>query len=463
MVQKQNLTKTQSLYSNFDYLTINLVIYSQKWRINPDLERDDKMLIEFNIENFKSIKDRVTLSLVSSKDDSLSGNLIKTKELKEDSLLKSAVIYGANASGKTNIIYAFPVLSRLILTSHNNQKGDSLEYIPFRLDDISTKKPTKMEVFFIKKGIKYQYGLSYNHKKILNEYLYYFPNGRKSLIFKRSNTSKFQFTIDKEEQKKLANQTRENVLYLSRATQLNYKKTSDAFDWFKYDLDIIGPTDQLDPDKTIRLMNKDKKLKKIVLKALIEADVGIEDISGSIKKIKPEDLPSDFPKELKKLLISTKKKGTKVEIKTLHHCYFTGGKKVCVPFTFDEESDGTQRIFSLIGPWINAIVNGRILIVDELDTKLHHKLNVLLIKLFNNPTQNKNNAQLVFTTHNTNLLDLNIFRRDQIWFTEKNPKTKSTNLYSLLEFSPRKADNIQKGYLLGRYGAIPFIKNGTIF
>ena len=130
---------------------------------------------------------------------------------------------------------------------------------------------------------------------------------------------------------------------------------------------------------------------------------------------------------------------------------------------YSEESEGTKRMFSLIGHWIDALRNGKILVIDELDTKLHHLLNVFLINLFHDPTQNKNNAQLIFTTHNINLLDQDIFRRDQIWFTEKDGETGASDLYSLVEYSPRKDKDIQKGYLAGKYGALPFIKDNRIF
>ncbi|KAF5414604.1 MAG: hypothetical protein C5S49_06825 [Candidatus Methanogaster sp.] len=151
-------------------------------------------------------------------------------------------------------------------------------------------------------------------------------------------------------------------------------------------------------------------------------------------------------------------------IKTVHKVLDENGNEIYTEFDFDaEESEGTKRLFALIGPWIDTLNTGRVIIVDELDTKLHHLLNIFLIKLFHDPTQNKNNAQLIFTTHNTNLLDPDLFRRDQIWFTEKNPHDGSTDLYSLLEYSPRKGMNIQKGYLAGRYGAIPFIGDDRIF
>ena len=186
---------------------------------------------------------------------------------------------------------------------------------------------------------------------------------------------------------------------------------------------------------TVDLWKKNKESKKHILKALLEADVGIDDISATSKNVSVQ--------------------GEKYEIQTTH-------KGVVFNFQ-NEESEGTKRIFSLIGLWIVSLKEGKTLLVDELDTKLHAHLNRFLVELFHDPTQNKKNAQLIFTTHNTNLLDQDLFRRDQIWFTEKDNETGITDLYSLVEYKPRNDKDIKKGYLLGRYGAIPFIKGDGIF
>lgn len=426
------------------------------------------MMIEFSFENFRSIKDEVTLSLVASPDKSLDNNLIKTEVLKKDSLLRSAVIYGANASGKSNVVSAFSSLKNLVMMSHTFQKGTAISYSPFKLDKNYLSKPTKFKIVFIKNNIKYVYGVSFNNEKIIDEYLYYYPEDRKAIIFEREDTNNYKFTIDKKEQKFLSEKTLENVLYLSNSTQLNYKKTSEAFDWFKDTLAVIGTTEHPQLiDFTIRSLNKDKKLKELVLQALFEADLGISDVVASIEKVSIDEMPLLIQKQLIRIMSDASgnmpSNVEKIDIKTIHKVIDEKGDEFKAEFNFDEESEGTKRLFALIGPWIDALSNGRVLIIDELDTKLHHLLNVFLIKLFHNPDQNRSNAQLIFTTHNTNLLDLDLFRRDQIWFTEKNPGVGNTDLYSLIEFSPRKDKNIQKGYLAGRYGAIPFIKDERIF
>lgn len=424
----------------------------------------NQMLIEFSLENFRSIKDEVTLSLVASPDKSLDNNLITADVLKKDNLLRSAVLYGANASGKSNVVLAINSLKNMVMRSHTFQKGTEISYSPFKLDKQYLSKPTKFKIVFIKNNIKYLYGVAFTNEKIIDEYLYYYPEDRKSIIFERKDTNHYKFTIDKKEQKFLSDKTLDNVLYLSSSTQLNYKKTSEAFDWFKDTLVVIGATDHPQLiDFTARSLNKDNKFKELILKALLEADLGIDDVSASFEKVSIDEIPIMIQKQLKFLLSDKAGDLEKIDIKTIHKVLNEKGDEFKVEFNFDEESEGTKRLFALIGPWIDALNAGRVLIIDELDTKLHHSLNVFLIKIFHNPTQNRSNAQLIFTTHNTNLLDLDLFRRDQFWFTEKNPNIGSTDLYSLVEFSPRKDKNIQKGYLAGRYGAIPFIKDERIF
>ncbi|MDD5474216.1 MAG: ATP-binding protein [Candidatus Methanoperedens sp.] len=422
------------------------------------------MLIEFSLENFRSIKEEVTLSLVASSDKSLDNNLITTEVLKKDNLLRSAVLYGANASGKSNVVSAINSLRNLVILSHTFQKGTEISYSPFKLDNEYLSKPTKFKVVFIKNNTKYVYGVSFTNEKIIDEYLYYYPEDRKAIIFERKDTNDYKFTINKKEQKFYSEKTLDNVLYLSSSTQLNYKKTAEAFDWFKNTLAFIGATDHPQLiDFTMKSLNKDATSKELILKALIEADLGINNVIASFEKISIDEIPVMIQKQIKFLVSQIGDDVEKMLIKTIHKVVNEKGEEHEVEFNFEEESEGTKRIFALIGPWIDALNNGRVLVVDELDTKLHHFLNLFLIKLFQDPTQNKNNAQLIFTTHNTNLLDLDLFRRDQIWFTEKDPRAGNTDLYSLIEFSPRKDKNVRKGYLVGRYGAIPFIGEERIF
>ena len=422
------------------------------------------MLIEFNAQNFRSIKEKVTLSLVASSDKSLIDNLIETDTFDKDRLLKSAVIYGPNASGKSNVVLAISYLKKLIMESHKVQKGNKIGYFPFKLDEKYLLSPTKFDVVFIKNNIKYIYGVSFDSDKIIDEYLYYYPKGRKSIIFERNDTNNYKFTTDKKTQKFISEKTLDNVLYLSNSTHMKYGKTSEAFQWFDENLRLIIRTNQNDIIKyTANILNKNKKLSDTVLKALVVADLGIDGVYANFSKVSLDELPSEIASQFKSFGMPGDDTIEKIDIKTIHKILDENGDELQVEFDFDEESEGTKRLFSLIGPFIDVLDNGRILVVDELDNKLHHFLSVFLIELFHDSTQNQKNAQLIFTTHNTNLIDLDLFRRDQIWFTEKIPNNGSTDFYSLVEFSPRKDKNIQKGYLAGRYGAIPFISDEGIF
>ena len=415
------------------------------------------MLVEFSVKNFLSIEKKATLSLLASTDKLLPENVIKTESLGKDELLKTAVLYGANASGKTNVIYAFNQLVKLVRDSHKFQKGDLIDHYPFKFNEETFKQPTEFEIVFIKNKIKYVYSLSYDKNSIHNESLYYYPKGRKAMIFNRSPT-RYAFTKHKSKQNRISSNTLPNVLYLSKATQSNYEPVSEAFDWFKYDVWMIGPTNQqwLKEFTFIKMM-ENKDFKEVVLKALKYADTGIDAIEGNVQKIEFDEMPEYFPKILKK---EASNKDV-VKFVELRKSISTFHKDVLLDFS--EESDGTRRLYYLIGPWIDALLNGKILIVDELDTKLHHLLSSLLINLFHDPSKNKTNAQLIFTTHDLNLLDRHLFRRDQIWFTEKVPETQSTELYSLVQYKPRNDTNYLNGYLSGRYGGIPYIKSLKVF
>jgi len=405
-------------------------------------------LIEFRAENYRSIQDEVTLSLLASSDKSLPENLIEIDILGKDKLVRSGAIFGANASGKTNVLLAINELKRLVISSHLQQKGEMIPYEPFKLDKQSINLPTKFEIIFIKNNIKYFYNVSYTNKAIIKECLYYYPKGKRALVFKRYDTNTYHFTVDKKTQKTISEKTPENILYLSRATQFNYDKTAPVFEWLKEDLITMGPTDRPFLEEfTIQMLEK-PEMKKILLDMLRVADLSITDVVG---RLKPIDL-ENIPKNIQNLLRTSNgdKEGKTLEIKTYH-------KGTEFDF-YKEESEGTIRFFSIISHWIDVLKNGKVLIVDELDTKLHHLLIIYLITLFHTDSF-KEKAQLIFTTHNSNLLDQSLFRRDQIWFTEKDPEKENTELFSLLEFRPRKDKNIQLGYLTGRYGAIPFIED----
>lgn len=434
------------------------------------------MLIEFSVENFKSLRDRTTFSMVASNYyKSHKNNLFKLKEL-DDNLLRTSILYGPNASGKTNILLSLHILKRIILLSHLNQKGDNLFYEPFRLDDSYVGKPTKFDITFIHNGTKYNYYLAYNNESVIEEKLYYWPKGRKSIIFERdelNSNKKYHFTKDKSKQKDIAERTLENVLYLSSSTKDNYKKTTEAFYWFKDILSTVGPANSWGYTKeTIQMMEKNEKIKKLIIKSLMEADLGISDVFYEEKPLSFDNIPESIRKPMEALkeglqtLIAEKNRdleipdsGSVTSVFMVHTGKNKKGSDKKIKFSLqDEESEGTERMFKLIGPCIDALYNGKVLILDEFDTKLHHFLQLYILGLFNDSVSNKKNAQLISTTHNLNLLDQDIFRRDQIWFTKKDYNKGYTLLYPLSDFKERGDKDILKAYETGRYGAIPYIR-----
>lgn len=265
--------------------------------------------------------------------------------------------------------------------------------------------------------------------------------------------------IDKKEQRALASRTPGNALYLSSATHWNYKKTAAPFQWLRKHLKVVTAREKISFwDSTIELIAQNPDIVEIVNRFLREADPGIEAIHLSKRPFETK-VASMHPKygDYQPSDFFTHDSFT---LYTQHVGVDEKGDEKELYFKLEEESDGTKKFFSILGYFIEVLMNGYVLFIDELESSLHPHLTRFLVNLFHNPEQNKNNAQLVFTAHDTNLL--NLFRRDQVWFTEKNPGTGSTNLYSLLEFSPRKDQDIQKGYLAGRYGAVPFLGDGDI-
>lgn len=421
------------------------------------------MLLEFTVRNFLSIKDEITLSMIASKDDSLINNtFIYENEKSKKRALKAAVLYGANASGKSNILKAMKFVSNFINKSHEMQQGMSIPRIPFKLDTEFSKEPSEFKIVFVTEGIKYTYMFSVIENEVIDEYLYYYPNGRQSTIFER-NTDNYKFTIDIERQTELKNKFHSpNKLFLSTESLWEYEKAKLPFKWLSKNLNVFIDHEHLEA-YTGGKMIENKIIENKIIEYMHYADMDIEDVD--VKILKKEDIVnSDMFKVLSensKIKISKlldKDIGGILDIKTIHKGIDKNGNTVNVPFDLEDESEGTQKYFGILGTFFETLENGSTLIIDELDIRLHTLLVLKLVQLFLNPEINKKNAQLIFTTHDTNLLDSDMLRRDQIWFVEKK-QDKSTDLYSLYDFGGvRKSDKIEKGYLQGKYGAIPYFK-----
>lgn len=424
------------------------------------------MLIQFSVKNYKTFKDKATFSFIASNYDK---NTREEENIYQDEkfnqrILKSSVIYGANASGKSKFLDALIFMRRFVITSSkDSQKGDKINIEPFKLNTDSEKEPSEFEVIFIFKNIMYRYGFEADSKKIISEWLYYKPNTKEVELFYREYQN---FDIHKRSFQKgntlvKEDLVRDNALLVSVAAQFNEKKSLSVIDWFKSIGTISGAKESGYESFTIS-KTKDANFKLKVLELLKVADLGIQDIK--VEMLDLTNLPGDMPKELKEFIIKKSEEDDAEflsDVLTSHRKY-DSNKQLSGYINFsldDDESFGTRKFFALTGPILDSLENGNTLIIDELDSKLHPNLVCKIVSLFNSKVNNPKNAQLLFNTHDTNLLSSGLFRKDQVWFTEKN-RYGEAKLYSLADFKAnevRSTEAFEENYIRGKYGAIPFL------
>lgn len=404
------------------------------------------MILEFSVTNFLSFKNKVTFSMMANSNQGLDDNYVLIDGRK---VLKTAAIYGANASGKSNLFRILTLVIFMLKSSNNIDINAKLPIIPFKLDDEDNKTPSTFEIRFITNNVRYVYGFIADEKQIYDEYLYYYPNGREAKIFDRTNGNEYSFSQSDERMlSEVASKTAANKFFLATATNWNYEKTKPAYDFLTTKADVCTNAEELKSIAFKMYEEGKNNLKQFALEFLKKVDINIEDYQ--VSKV---DIPQEFLANTPDFIFKTLKEKPKIYQVMFKH---KGSSKF---LNIDEESLGTQIIFTLIPFLAEALNSKKILIMDELDRSMHSFLAEYIVEIFNNPGINKNGSQLIFNTHDTNLLDLNILRRDQIWFTEKDNDTGISDLYSLSDFSVRKQENVGKGYMLGRYGAVPFIKN----
>ena len=410
------------------------------------------MLIEFSVGNYRSFKDKVTFSMVAanlvSKDKSLDENnvFVIDKELR---LLKSAAIYGANASGKSNLAKALHFMKSFMVNSFKEtQSTDKINVEPFRLSTETERKPSYFELVFLMSGKKYRYGFEVTQERVISEWLFYVPKVRETKLFERD--------IDTIEVSKKYNadgiqkRTRQNALFLSVSAQFNVDLAERLLEWTTEKLNIISGLHEDNHHYTVEcLVNNENR--DDIIQLIKKLDLGIAEI-----QVVQKDFTEAIPDEIRQLIA----KQTSISIGTYHRKFDADGNYHSIEkFNLEtHESEGTQKVFALAGLLMNTLRKGKILIIDEFDARLHPLISLAIVRLFNSKETNPNNAQLIFMTHDTNLLDNKIFRRDQIWFTEKN-KYAATDLYSLAEYKIRNDASFESDYIKGRYGAIPFIGN----
>ena len=414
------------------------------------------MLVEFRVKNFRSLRDEQVLSLVASKDNTLQQTHTITTGLKAaPSLLRSAVVYGANASGKSNLIKALQYMRGVVVESATViQPGQTYGVQPFRLDDASAKEPTEFEVTFILDGTRYQYGYSMTPERIISEHLLVYKAFKPQRWFERhfdSETGKdvYDFGSGLKGAKSLwETATRPNALFLSMAAQLNSEALRPVFDWFVNGLVIVNEQSQLNPQMSIQML-KQAEGRKRICDFLTAADISIADIEVVTRKVPGQAVHFD------PVAGKTEVRTEEMEQHEMRFSHVTEKGKAVLDLM--DESSGTRNLLFLAGPVMDILRKGLTLVMDELDTSLHPLLVRELVRLFHRPEINIGGAQLIFTTHDTSLLDApDLLRRDQIWFVEKEGD-QASSLVSLSEFSPRKNEALERGYLMGRYGGVPFL------
>lgn len=419
------------------------------------------MLIQFTVDNFRSIKDPVTLSMISG-----TNNMKNVFPARNYPLLSSAVIYGANASGKTNVLKAFGFMRAMVLnTKKVIQSTDTLLHEPFRLSTETESASSSFEaVFFVissDKTIKYRYGFEADNASIYSEWLFADEKGKEARLFYR-DVENNEFYVNTEKFKEghgLKDKVLPNSLFLWKCDQDGGAISKAILNWFKNANVIDGVKSSDYVTFTLDQMSKDD-FKSEIVKMVCVADLGINDVLIEENEVPQDELEKlKFPEEILSQIRAAKSPLIKVDIKTVHNKYdekdkFIGTEKFDLS---NDESEGTKKYFSISAPFLDTLKNGNILIIDELDCSLHPMLTTSLISMFNNPKINTQNAQLIFTTHDTNLLNQQLFHKSQIWFTEKDMYG-ATHLNSLAEYkNVRPTDNIEKHYVQGKYGAIPYL------
>lgn len=416
------------------------------------------MLIEFRVRNFRSIRDEQVLSMVASKDKSMLGaNTLETGVKAAPVVLRSAAIYGANASGKSNLIKSLQYMRAVVMDSATLLKpGQPFKVQPFRLDKSSMNTPTEFEVTFLLGDVRYQYGFTMTQERIVSEYLLVYKSFKPQKWFERyiddeTNKEVYEFGLGLKGGKSTwEGATRNNALFLSTAVQLNSLQLRPVYEWFANQLVIYNEMSPLSQEKSVEML-KDPAVCEEVCNFLDAADTSIEKIDVETKKVPGHSFKLDFSSG------KTEVVERDIEQNQLRFYHSTSyGRAV---FELQDESSGTRNLLFLTGPVLEVLKTGKTLIIDEIDTSLHPLLVRELVRLFHKPEINIAGSQLVFTTHDTSLLDApDLFRRDQIWFAEKDA-SQSTTLVGLSEFSPRKKEAIERGYLMGRYGGVPFLRD----
>jgi len=415
------------------------------------------MLIQFTVDNFRSIKDTVLFSMVSG-----TGNTINRFESRGHSLLTSAVVYGANAGGKSNLLRSFDYMKAMVLNQPKIiQSTDVIPYDPFRLSSETSGTSSSFEMVFIAEGVKYRYGFEVDASLVYGEWLFADEKGKEAKLFFRDSDLPDLYVNSEKFKEGRGIKVLPNSLFLWRCDQAGGPISKAVLAWFQ-NLNLLNgmfPSAYL--GYAIQQL-KHAEVRDQIMKLLGAADLGIRELMIEEKDLALADFDSlPLPVDLREQLRQSASPLRSLGLRAKHQRFGPGGVPLDdTEFDFArEESEGTKKYFCLSAPIIDTLTLGKVLVIDELDASLHPMLTRALIAMFNDPAINSKHAQLIFATHDTNLLDQNLFHKSQIWFAEKDSRG-ATHIHSLAEYkNVRAADNIERHYIQGKFGAIPYLGN----
>ena len=421
------------------------------------------MILQFKVNNFRSIKDTAILNMQTDKNKKLPNSFAVGKR----NLLKSCVIYGANASGKSNVLKAMAFMREMVLNSSKvTQSTDSLPHAPFRLNTETENASSHFEIIFLQDGVKYRYGFEMDSTKVYAEWLFVAKEtAKESRLFERDLDEDKELYINAVKFKEGKGvKVPDNQLFLWRCDQQGGEVSRIILQWFSAFNFISGLENKTYFNFALKQM-QDDTIKLDLIDLLHRADLGIDELTIDERELSTEQL-EQTPVQLRGQMLQGQGEIKTIEVRAYHKKFDADNNLVGKEaFQFErDESEGTQKFFALSAPILDTLKEGKVLLIDELDSSLHPKLTEAFIRLFHNPEVNKHNAQLIFTTHDTNLLSIpDLFERDQVWFTEKDQYS-CTELYSLLEFRKntkgrdvRATDNLERNYLQGVFGATPYL------
>lgn len=427
------------------------------------------MLIEFQFKNYRSFRDEAVLSMEATGVGNFKNCLIEYNNKK---LLPAAAIYGKNGGGKSNVIRAYWLAVQFIRNAQRSQHEKApIPVVPFMLNDYSKEEPTEFEFVYVIDGIKYNYGFAATKEKIVREFLYHAPKGQRAMVFSREE-QKFTFTEDKLRRNLISETIAPNQLFFSIACTMNDTACVKAMKWFREA--IYFSRDYSDIPQQLLEYSNDNGMLKAIASYAQAADLGIEDMQFEFnsKEIDeelnwPDNVPEGIRAALTQFMRALSESSNQAEAKlklgevtatSLHTGIDKAGKHQQYKLELEDESDGTRKLMALAPAIESALRSGGVLLVDEIEKEMHPMLVNYIIAKFQSKRTNTNGAQLIFTTHNTELMNMELLRKDQLYFADKNQADGSSELYSISDFNTRTTENIRKGYLAGKYGATPDIE-----